>query len=60
MKSTRKTLHEFTSHISQKTPKRNKNTRTSTNEMLRTDIIASTLYSSASIHSEIHSRAPSM
>jgi thymidylate synthase len=36
MKSSRKTLHEFTSHIPPKTPKRNRISR-STNEMLFTD-----------------------
>jgi hypothetical protein len=36
MKSSRKTLHEFTSHIPPKTPKRNGSS--STNEMLQTDI----------------------
>jgi hypothetical protein len=36
MKSSKKTLHEFTSHIPQKTPKRN--ISRSKNEMLHTDI----------------------
>jgi hypothetical protein len=36
MKSSRKTLHEFTSHIPPKTPK--KNISIPTNEMLHTDI----------------------
>jgi hypothetical protein len=36
MKSNRKTLHEFTSHTPQKTPKRN--ISSATNEMLHTDI----------------------
>jgi hypothetical protein len=36
MKSKRKTLHEFTLHIPQTTPKRNKSS--STNKMLQTDI----------------------
>jgi hypothetical protein len=35
MKSSRKTLHEFTSHIPTKTPKRN--ISSSTHEMLHTD-----------------------
>jgi hypothetical protein len=37
MKSRRKTLHELSSHIPPKTPKRN--ISSSTNEMLHTDII---------------------
>jgi hypothetical protein len=37
MKSSRKTLHELTSHIPPKTPKRN--ISGSTNEMLHTDIV---------------------
>jgi hypothetical protein len=37
MKSSKKTLHEFTSHIPPKTPKRN--ISRSTNEMMLTDII---------------------
>jgi hypothetical protein len=40
MKSSRKTLHEFTSHIPQITPKRNKSR--STNKMLHTDITVTT------------------
>jgi hypothetical protein len=36
MRSSRKTLHELSPHIPQKTPKRNKSS--STNEMLHTDI----------------------
>jgi hypothetical protein len=40
MKSSRKTLHEFTSHIPQKTPKRNRSR--STNKMLHTDITVRT------------------
>jgi hypothetical protein len=36
MKSSRKTLHEFSSHIPQKTPKRKRSR--STNKMLHTDI----------------------